>query len=417
MRKNLLSSQVTKNFLALIILQIANYVFPLLAYPFLANYLGIKVFGEVIVIISILTMTNILTDFGFNLSATHKIALNKENQTFIAALIGNIFLIKALLGVLAILLALGYLFYFPLQNHSLTPISFSLIGMTIFVQSFQCVWFFQGIERMKSITIATVSSKTIYIVLLAALLPNWATLDAALFCYAISQSVLVALYIWKIYQEGYTILPPNLKAAKQDFSESIGFFFSRVAVSVYTTVNTLIIGQINGSSAAGLYSSAEKLYQAGSSLSAMVSQVLYPYMGRNRDLKLLLKVTALLAIPYFTACWLVSFWTDEIIVLIFGQDFQAAGELLKLFLALMCISFVSMNIGYPGFAALNKVQYANYTVTYGAMFHLIGIFALFALEMVSPKNLLCLVIATESLILLTRITLLYRFSRKAKELI
>lgn len=417
MRKKLLSSQVTKNFIALIILQIANYVFPLLAYPLLANYLGIQMFGEVIVIISILTMTNILTDFGFNLSATHKIALNKENPSFIATLIGNIFLIKFFLGCLAILLALGYLLYFPMENSHLTLMSFAIIGITIFVQSFQCVWFFQGIEKMKSITIATISSKTIYIVLLIALLPQWTTLNTALFCYAVSQSVLVALYIWKIYHEGHSILPPNLKAATQDFRESIGFFFSRVAISVYTTVNTLIIGQLNGSTAAGLYSSAEKLYQAGSSLSAMVSQVLYPYMGRNKNLALLVKVTALLAIPYFTACWLVSFWADEIIVLIFGAEFQASGELLKLFFALMCISFVSMNIGYPGFAALNKVQYANYTVTFGAIFHLCGILVLFAMKMVSPKNLLCLVMATESLILLTRITLLYRFSRKAKELI
>lgn len=408
--KNIFNHQISKNLLALVILQMANYLFPLLSWPLLAKYLGLEQFGEFMIFFSIFMLALVITDFGFNLSATHKVSLNRENKAYIGLLLGNIFSIKLFLAIVAVFSSAIYINYQSFRYINTSTLLFS--SLIIFIQSFQCVWFYQGIEKMKNITKINIFSKVVYLFLLVIILPFFANLNIAILCYAISQMLGVFFFIRNIYKEGYFISYPKMNGVFEEIKHSFTFFISRVAVSIYTTINTLIIGNVSGASIAGLYGSAEKLYNAGSTVSGMLSQALYPNMAKTNNLRLLVKIVVFASIPYFIGCFIASFWTLEIVTLIFGGEFAASAELLKLFIALMCITFVSVTIGYPGFAAVRKVQWANYSVIFGAIFHFCGMIYLLIFNMITPQNVLILVIVTESIILIIRVLLLIFFRRK-----
>lgn len=413
MLEKIFNHQVSKNLFALVILQIANYLFPLLSWPLLAKYLGLEKFGEFMMLFSIFTLALVVTDFGFNLSATHRISLDRENKSKIGLLLGNVFFIKFFLATITIMGSVIFI-----SSHRLGFVNhytLFLISLVIFIQSFQCIWFYQGIEKMKNITQINIFSKVLYLLLLIVFLPFYASLNMAILCYAISQALGVFFFIKNIFKEGYFISYPMINGVVEEIKHSFTFFISRVAVSIYTTINILVIGNVHGAGIAGLYGSAEKLYNAGSSVSGVLSQVIYPNMAKTNNLKLLVKIILFASIPYFIGCFILSFWVTEIVTLIFGKEFESSAEFLRLFIGLMFITFISITLGYPGFAAVKKIQWANYTVIFGSIFHLSGLFYLFMSNLITPRNVLIMIIITEIIILIFRLVMLIYFGKIGKK--
>lgn len=416
--KKILNHQVFKNMIALGLVQVANYILPLLAWPLLAKSLGLEQFGVVMMLLAICAMANILTDFGFNLSATHTIAQNHEDKQKIAQLLGNIFAIKGILAIIACIISTIYMTYqFMMVEKSMIDIwTILLVNLIIVAQSVSCVWFFHGIEKMYYITKVNIWTKLAYVLILFIVLQFYVHINVALLCFFISQLLLSILFIYYIYKEQYFIISPQFNMLWQELKYSFSFFVSRVAVSVYTLANTLILGHFNGATIAGLYGSAEKIYGAGVGVSGIVSQALFPYMVKTNRLDVLLKVAFALLVPYVIVCVGLSMWATKIIVLIFGQEFSEAGELLKLFFVLASITFLSVNVGYPGFSAVKRVEWANYTVMIGAIFHLSALFLLYLCDWISAKNVLCTVILTETLVLLLRLSMLFFFAKRVIKL-
>lgn len=411
--------RVVKNILALTVLQIANYIVPLLAWPLLAKALGVDKFGVIVIIFAICAMANILTDFGFNLSATYTIAKNTEDKHNIAQLLGNILAIKSLLAITACLLASFYIYFeFLVRNQSgLNVWTLILVDFIILVQVCNCIWFFNGIEKMSYITKVNIFSRVGYIILLFFLLKINTNINTALFCFLISQIWIGYLFFYYIYKENYFIKLPKISMLWREIKFSFGFFVSRVAVSVYTVANALILGYFNNASIVGLYSSAEKLYGAGNAFTGVISQALFPYLTKTGNLKLLFGIILALILPVSVFFYVAGIFSDTIIVLIFGEDFRAAGELLRLFFILLNITFFSVLLGYPAFSAIKKVHIANYTVMVGALWHSLVLIILYCTNQITAKNLIYAIILTESLVLMLRFSLLvfYRKSIKSTE--
>ena len=397
------------NIFFLALLQVVNYVFPLLSWPIMSNALGLSDFGVLLILLSICGIANMFTDFGFDLSATYSVSKNIKDKSYIDSLLSNVFFIKSFLSIVVILCSFLYIYTQISIYSSINAYTYLIISLIIVSQSCQYIWFFQGVEKMKYITLATVLSKSGYLILLLIIMPIFQSVNSALVCFLISQVVVSVTHIRCIYKENFSFGKVSIGPLISELKKSLGFFLSRIAVSLYTSANTLILGHFQGSTAAGLYGAAEKLYFAGSRVSGVLSQALYAKTG---NVKLLVKIVSSIFIPFCFCCYAVSFFSSEIMEIIFGSEFASASHILDLFLLLMCITFLSISLGYPGFAAIKKVEFANYSVVIGSFFHLCGIGILFYENSITTINLLTLVLITESIILTLRVGLLIYFSRK-----
>lgn len=101
--KKMHNHSVFKNTISLFILQLTNVIAPLIVLPYLSRVLGINGFGLVMLAFSASSIGLVVTDFGFNLSATYSISKNRDKIDYISELIGSIFIIKMFLTLIVVL--------------------------------------------------------------------------------------------------------------------------------------------------------------------------------------------------------------------------------------------------------------------------------------------------------------------------
>ena len=157
-----------KNFSYLSAFQIFNILIPLATYPYLIRILGRETYGLIIFALSIVTYFSMIINFGFNISATKDVAENKNNNNKLNEIVSSVFIIKIFLWFVSFFLLLVLIAVIPSFRENWL-LFFLVFGMT-FNELLFPQWFFQGIEKMKYITIINIISKILQIKLLIFLL-------------------------------------------------------------------------------------------------------------------------------------------------------------------------------------------------------------------------------------------------------
>src|SRR5690554_5063636 len=148
------------NFLSLSGLQVFTYILPLITLPYLVRVLGVEKYGLVMFAQSFIMFFNILVDYGFNLSATREVSVNRDNKEKITEIFSSVMTIKLLLLTVSLLFLTIIVFSFErfYADKELYFITFTLVlGQALFP-----IWYFQGLERMKYITLINVFSRIIF---------------------------------------------------------------------------------------------------------------------------------------------------------------------------------------------------------------------------------------------------------------
>ena len=71
---------ILSNFFSLTILQVANYILPLIILPFLVRVLDLENFGIVMFSQALITFIVIAVDFGFDISGTREISISNTDN-------------------------------------------------------------------------------------------------------------------------------------------------------------------------------------------------------------------------------------------------------------------------------------------------------------------------------------------------
>ena len=79
------------------IMTFAQYVFPLITFPYLTRVLEPDLYGVITYMTATITYFQLVIDFGFNLSATKEIAEKQEDKKHIGMVLGSVIQAKIFL--------------------------------------------------------------------------------------------------------------------------------------------------------------------------------------------------------------------------------------------------------------------------------------------------------------------------------
>lgn len=335
---------------SLYLLQGVNYVIPMAVLPYLVRVLGMEAYGLVAFAQSFAQYFNVLTDYGFNFSATRSIAQNRDDVEKISEIFCSVFLIKLCLTAVGLIVLLCLLLVVPRMRHDWTTYVFAfvaVIGNVLFP-----VWFFQGIEKMRYISLISGTTKVISAVLLFVFVHRPAD---ELLAVAIQSAGMVlagviglAVCLGTIHVD---LQWPSWGSLKTYSVDGWHLFVSTASVSLYTNTNVFLVGLIAGNVQAGYFSAAEKLIRAISGLIGPINQSVFPFIST------LARTSSQAALAFIGPClkWMsgltlvpviiMFFFARPIAVLCFGQSAAGAVPIMRWIAPLPFLIAVSNVLG------------------------------------------------------------------------
>ena len=398
---------ILNNFFSLTTLKVLTYILPLITFPYLIRVLGVEKFGLIMFAQATMYYFEIVVDFGFNLSATREVALNAEKTNKLNEIISAVFSIKFVLLIISFLILFIVLSIFDRFTDDYLIYYYSFLKVIAF--AFFPVWFFQGIEKMKYVTWINIVSKTIYTILIFVFIQ--AESDYLLvplingFGFFIG-SLLALYYVFKRFNQSFVF--NKFTIIKQSFIDSSMFFLSRVSVSLYTSSNILMLGLVASNVIVGYYAIAEKLYMVLRNLYQPIVQVIYPYISKSKNVKFFKKLYPGVVVLNFIGVYILWVFAPELIYLVSKEHFVESIKVFRTFLIVACIVVPSILIGYPFLAALGFKNEANYSTIVGSLFHVTILGVLYFINLINMYNIVYLLIATESIVLLYRYYAVYK---------
>ena len=307
-----------ENIASLSLLQWVNYIVPLFLIPFLVRSLGIELFGLVMFAQSVSTIFIIFSDLGFSITGTRKISVLKEDKKQISEIFWDITTIKVvtlilLFGVLLLLIAFVPKFS---KEPLLFIFSFGVtIGSTVFPS-----WFFQGIQKMKIITVVNTTAKLIFALLVVIYVTS--PDDYLLVPLFNSSGFIIAGVSGLIYATRHvTFLRPKLKNIKAQIKESAPVLLSSIATTLYTSSNVLILGFLTNNTITGVYASFEKVILALKGVYGPIYQAMFPWLSMKKDINEFIRKTE---IYVFTIGLIGSFFlivcSKQILEIVFNDE-------------------------------------------------------------------------------------------------
>ncbi len=398
-----------ENFLSLSILRILNYILPLITIPYLVRTLGSANFGIVVFAQAFAEYFVLSTDFGFKLSAPREISIYREQKEKISEIFSSVFIIKILLLLFSFVLFLFIVLLFNRFNQHQIIYFYSFLAVlasVIFTE-----WFFQGLEKMKSVTIITIISKAIFTLGIFIFITKkshflYVPLFQAgglMLSGILSFVVVVKKFAVRLYFPKFSTLLFYLK-------DSSHFFLSRVSVSLYTTSNTFILGLFVNNTILGYFGAANKIYTAIKNMYQPVRLALYPYIAKEKNIKLFKKIFYYLTSLNCLMVLISFILTPLIITILFGKKMLPSTDMFRLFLIVILFEAPAILMGYPFLAALGYKKQTNSSVIYASLFNLLGIIFLILIIKVNPYSIVILLIFTNILVLGQRIYSINKFN-------
>lgn len=273
------SHRVVRNAALLYLVQMTSYLFPLLILPYLSRVLSQEKFGLIGFSQMFLFYFTILTDYGFNLTATREVAVERGKPGRVNEIFGAVMVAKGLL------VALGWaiLWVVVAATPKLRPDAplyfwsyLGVVGNWLFP-----LFLYQGLERMDQVVKRDIAAKLLALLLIFGLVRG----DDQYLLAAVAQPAAALLcgllVLGRVKGLGVSWAWPQWEAVRDQLRRGWVPFLGLVAVSGASVSNVVVLGLIATPVEVAVFSGAQRIIIALRTLVAPVSTALYPYASQK----------------------------------------------------------------------------------------------------------------------------------------
>lgn len=319
-------SKVLSNIFLLGILQVTISILPLLTVPYLVRVIGVNYFGLLAFANAVIAYFNLITDFGFNLTATKEISIHRKDKNKLIEVFSSVLTIK--FGLLTIslitLILLGFLFDKFGNEFHVFILSFGLVlGQMLFPQ-----WLFQGMEKMKYVTYLSMSAKilfTISIFILVKKQSDYYLVPLLNSAFYILSGIISLIFVYRNFDIRFKKQKKHILL--KYFKESFKIFKGTFSYSAIAPTIIFLTGSFFGNLIVGYYSAIDKLIRGIAYFASPVAQAIFPFLskGYKENQKKTLQNSVKISLSFLTFTILKStvlaYYGNTILSFIYKKEF------------------------------------------------------------------------------------------------
>ncbi len=359
------------------IIEFVKLLLPFVALPYIISTVGSDKYGLIVFVQSIVAYFSILIGFGFDISAVRSVAIYRDNKKELGRIVFSVLGVKLIL--LLISLALLTIIVFSFGFFRVNAILFYFVFLSCISDLLFPVWFFQGIEKMKIITLVQFSSMLFYVVTIFLFVnteSDYIYVPLLQSCGLVLSGLLgFFLLIWK---EKLPFSVPTRVELVDTFKDSLPFFASRFSVVINANIAKTLSGLFLGYHETAVFDLAQKISNAAMLPLYVINRAIFPHNANKQDRRFATK--ALFAVSMITIVVAVAdFIFSPFAVHFFGGDQLMDSVFITRILCLwVLISGVSIYEGSSVLVAFGHVKPFNYSVLLSsiALLLLYGLFYL-----------------------------------------
>lgn len=337
-----------KNFFYSSILTVANYLFPLLTYPYVSRVLGVTNIGICNFVDSIVHYFVLFSALGIGAVGIREIAASRGDKQQLSETFTNLVLFNTFVTTIALIIYIVVIYTVPQLYEYRTLMwigALKIIGNFLLIE-----WLFKGLEDFKYITNRTLVVKTLYVVSVFVFVREAEDYDIYFLLMTLMVAVNALFNIW--YARKHVSLSlANLSIFKYAKPICVLGLYT-VLTSMYTTFNTTYLGFVSTKDEVGYYSTATKLFAIVIALYTAFTGVMMPRMSSllaegkrdefNRLINKSVNVLITFAVPLLIVCIIFS---SDIIMLLSGPGYEGANIPTMIIMPLLLIiGFNQINI-------------------------------------------------------------------------
>lgn len=279
---------IKHNFLMNAVLSVSSILFPLISFPYVSRILQPEGIGKVAFATSIVSYFSLFSQLGIPTYGIRACAKVRDDKKKLSKTVQELLIINISTTFIVYIIFMVLLAFVPKlhdERNLYFVISFSLIFNALGME-----WLYKGLEQYTYITVRSVTFKLIALIAMIVLIRRKSdyVIYGGLSVFASSASCILNF----IHSHKYVSLyPVKDYHFKRHIKPTIVFFAMSCAVTIYTHIDSVMLGLMVDNSAVGYYDAAVKVKTALSGIVTSLGTVLLPRssyyieQGRREEFK------------------------------------------------------------------------------------------------------------------------------------
>ena len=355
--------QIIENFFSLSVLNAVNIVLQLITLPYILNIVGKDNYGIYSYVFMVVQYIILFSTYGFNYSATKMISRHRNDTAAVTRIYNAVIGCKMLIAiflVISVILCSGWVF-----EEEIGFVMFLLGTGMIVGDIMNPVWLFQGMEKMKYMTLVNSSSKIIFTVLVFFVVRSVDDFYLLILLNSCGYLLAGILSVFLAYKQFHVRLGvPRFGDMIAQFKDGGAMFGSTFGMNLYRNAHVIILKHFASNEAVGLFSAAEKVIHGFQSVILPAAQALFPHMSLklkdksvNERLSLMKKVMLPLVGLSLAAALFVYIFAPWISDILCGKDFRECIPLIRIMSLVIIFGEVNYIAGIVGLVNMDRQNF------------------------------------------------------------
>lgn len=355
-----------------VIYTLLNTIFPLITYPYVSRVLQASGMGKVNFFVSVVNYATMLASLGINTYGIRLVANSREDEVQLSKNVLALLKINIISTIFVLLIYTGITFSFKqfYENMPLVIIN----GVWILSNPFGMEWLYQGLEQYSYITVRNVIFKLMSLILIFVFVRgiNDYIIYSAILASATVGPFLINFCYAHTFINFKKFISVRLSLNKH-LKPMLTLFGSALAISVYTNLDTIMLGVIRDDREVGIYTLAVKVETVLLMVVNAISSSLLPRLSfyihekRYSEFNTVLRYSS--SIIFMLTCSLTGFFiigARDTVLILGGKGFVDATFSMQLLMPILIISGFSNITGNQILIPMKKEKFFMIAVSCGA---------------------------------------------------